>query len=113
VIGAGGIERIVDINLTKDEQAMFDKSVAAVKGLVDACKKIAAGARLTKVGPGEHRPQLFWYVVYRSLYATCIRRRSSDATGETSMNIHEYQAKAVLKEYGAPVAEGVADLLRR
>ncbi|MFN4010687.1 MAG: ADP-forming succinate--CoA ligase subunit beta [Pannonibacter sp.] len=24
------------------------------------------------------------------------------------MNIHEYQAKAVLKEYGAPVAEGVA-----
>ncbi len=28
-------------------------------------------------------------------------------TGET-MNIHEYQAKAVLKEYGAPVAEGVA-----
>jgi succinyl-CoA synthetase beta subunit len=24
------------------------------------------------------------------------------------MNIHEYQAKAVLKEFGAPVAEGVA-----
>jgi malate dehydrogenase len=40
MIGAGGIERIVDINLTKDEQAMFDNSVAAVKGLVDACKGI-------------------------------------------------------------------------
>ena len=40
IIGAGGIERIVDINLTKDEQAMFDNSVAAVKGLVDACKGI-------------------------------------------------------------------------
>ncbi len=26
------------------------------------------------------------------------------------MNIHEYQAKALLKEYGAPVAEGVAIL---
>jgi malate dehydrogenase len=40
VIGAGGIERVVDIKLTKDEQAMFDASVAAVKGLVDACKGI-------------------------------------------------------------------------
>jgi len=40
VIGKGGIERIVDIKLTKDEQAMFDNSVAAVKGLVDACKGI-------------------------------------------------------------------------
>lgn len=40
VIGAGGIERIVDIKMDKTEQAMFDSSVAAVKGLVDACKAI-------------------------------------------------------------------------
>ncbi|MEM8850429.1 MAG: malate dehydrogenase, partial [Pseudomonadota bacterium] len=40
VIGAGGIERIVNISLNKDEQAMFDKSVDAVKGLVEACKGI-------------------------------------------------------------------------
>ena len=40
VIGAGGIERIVNIKLNKDEQAMFDTSVNAVKGLVDACKGI-------------------------------------------------------------------------
>jgi len=40
VIGAGGIERVVDIKLQKDEQAMFDKSVDAVKGLVEACKGI-------------------------------------------------------------------------
>ena len=40
VIGAGGIERIVDIKMTRDEQAMFDKSVDAVKGLVEACKAI-------------------------------------------------------------------------
>ena len=40
VIGAGGIERIVDIKMTADEQAMFDKSVDAVKGLVAACKAI-------------------------------------------------------------------------
>jgi len=39
-IGAGGIEKVVDIKLNKDEQAMFDKSVDAVKGLVEACKGI-------------------------------------------------------------------------
>jgi len=40
VIGAGGIERVIDIKMSKDEQAMFDKSVDAVKGLVKACKEI-------------------------------------------------------------------------
>ena len=40
VIGAGGIERVVGIELSKNEQAMFDKSVDAVKGLVEACKAI-------------------------------------------------------------------------
>jgi len=40
VIGAGGIERVINIQLSKDEQAMFDKSVDAVKGLVAACKAI-------------------------------------------------------------------------
>ena len=40
VIGAGGVERVVDIRLGRDEQAMFDKSVEAVKGLVDACRSI-------------------------------------------------------------------------
>ena len=40
IIGAGGIERIVEIKMDKDEQAMFDKSVDAVKGLVEACKGI-------------------------------------------------------------------------
>ncbi|MEE2860158.1 MAG: malate dehydrogenase [Paracoccus sp. (in: a-proteobacteria)] len=40
VIGAGGVERIIDIKLDRDEQTMFDKSVDAVKGLVEACKGI-------------------------------------------------------------------------
>jgi malate dehydrogenase len=40
VIGAGGVERVIDIKMNKTEQAMFDSSVAAVKGLVDACKGI-------------------------------------------------------------------------
>ncbi len=41
VIGAKGVERIVEIELNGAERAMFDKSVDAVKTLVDACKKIA------------------------------------------------------------------------
>ena len=40
IIGKDGIERIVDITLNADEQAMFDKSVDAVKGLLAACKAI-------------------------------------------------------------------------
>jgi malate dehydrogenase len=40
VIGAGGIERVIDIKMSKEEQVMFDKSVEAVKGLVAACKEI-------------------------------------------------------------------------
>ena len=40
VIGAGGVERIIDITLDRDEKAMLDKSVDAVKGLVEACKGI-------------------------------------------------------------------------
>ena len=40
VIGEGGVERVIAINLDKDEQAMLDKSIDAVKGLVAACKGI-------------------------------------------------------------------------
>ena len=40
VIGAGGVEKVVELKLNAEEQAMFDKSVASVKGLVEACKTI-------------------------------------------------------------------------
>ena len=40
IIGAKGVERVIDISLDKAEQAMLDKSVAAVEGLVAACKGI-------------------------------------------------------------------------
>jgi len=41
VLGADGVERVVEVSLNKSEQSMFDKSVGAVDGLVEACKKIA------------------------------------------------------------------------
>ena len=40
VIGAGGIEKDVEISLDKAEKAMFDKSVDSVQGLIAACKGI-------------------------------------------------------------------------
>jgi malate dehydrogenase len=40
VIGAGGVERIVEVEFSGEEKAMFEKSVASVRGLVDACKGI-------------------------------------------------------------------------
>jgi malate dehydrogenase len=41
VIGAKGVERIVEIELNRVEKAQFNKSVESVRGLVDACRQIA------------------------------------------------------------------------
>jgi malate dehydrogenase len=38
VIGAGGVEKIVEISLNSEQKAMFDKSVNAVKGLCSGIK---------------------------------------------------------------------------
>jgi malate dehydrogenase len=43
VIGAGGVERVVEIDLNKTEKALFDKSVSAVRGLIDEMRKIQRG----------------------------------------------------------------------
>jgi malate dehydrogenase len=40
VIGAGGVERVVEIALDRDEKAAFDKSVGAVRELVEVVKKM-------------------------------------------------------------------------
>ncbi len=41
IIGANGIEKIIEVQFDKDEKAMFDKSVDAVRGLVQALDKAA------------------------------------------------------------------------
>ena len=41
VIGANGVERVVEIALDGEEKAQFEKSVGSVKGLMDACRGIA------------------------------------------------------------------------
>ena len=40
VIGAGGVERVVEISLNREERGMFERSVASVRDLVANCKGI-------------------------------------------------------------------------
>ena len=40
IIGSGGVEKIVELNLSTDEKKNFEKSVDAVKELFNAAKKI-------------------------------------------------------------------------
>ena len=40
VVGANGVERIIEITFDENEKAMFAKSVAAVQSLMEACKAI-------------------------------------------------------------------------
>jgi len=40
LIGENGVEKIVEISLNDDEKAGFDKSVAAVRGLIEAVRVI-------------------------------------------------------------------------
>ena len=41
IIGAGGVERVIEIELDAGEKAQFEKSVGSVKGLMEACQGIA------------------------------------------------------------------------
>ena len=40
IIGSGGVEKIIELELSTDEKINFDKSVAAVRDLYSAAKKI-------------------------------------------------------------------------
>jgi len=45
VIGARGVERVVEIDLDPSERAMFEKSVSAVRGLIEEMRKFRKGDR--------------------------------------------------------------------
>ena len=45
IIGANGVERVVEIDLDRAERAQFDKSVAAVRGLIDVVRKLQRGEK--------------------------------------------------------------------
>jgi malate dehydrogenase len=43
ILGAGGVEKVVQIDLSEQEKADFQKSVSAVKSLVETMNKLMAG----------------------------------------------------------------------
>ena len=45
VIGAGGVEKIVEIELTAEEKAMLDKSAAAVREVIEASQEAVSETR--------------------------------------------------------------------
>ena len=100
VIGAKGVERIVEIELNGAERGMFEKSVR-----VGARAWSTPARRSRRISASEctwTRPATF---------AAFARRTASrqDVSGDR-MNIHEYQAKAVLREFGVPVPRGIPAL---
>jgi malate dehydrogenase len=40
VIGAGGVEKIIELALTAEEKAMLAKSAASVRGVLDVAAKM-------------------------------------------------------------------------
>jgi len=59
VIGAKGVERVVEIKLDRAEKALFTKSVKAVQGLIADIKKLdsaAAPSAPTKKAPAKKAP---------------------------------------------------------
>ncbi|HEX9448365.1 MAG TPA: malate dehydrogenase [Dongiaceae bacterium] len=45
IIGAGGVEKVVEIELNKAEKAEFNKSVEAVRGLIAVVRKLQRGEK--------------------------------------------------------------------
>ena len=89
VIGANGVERIIEIAFDENEKAMFAKSVAAVHGSDGGLQGDQSSPR-------------------RLIFAPSRRSQAGVRFFEvfTAMNIHEYQAKAVLRAFGVPIAGG-------
>ena len=40
VIGAGGVEKVVSVELSAEEKAMLEKSASAVREVIEASKKL-------------------------------------------------------------------------
>ena len=86
VIGEKGVERVVEIDLVGAEKEAFNKSAAAG---ADAGRCLHQDRARTRT------------IIGQSQKALRVWRWGS------GMNIHEYQAKAVLREFGVPTSRGI------
>ena len=57
VIGAKGVEKVVEISMNKSEKKEFDNSVKSVKELIAACKKLdpSLGKKARKAAPKKNK----------------------------------------------------------
>src|SRR5438105_15810233 len=56
-LGRGGVEQIIEITLTPEEQAAFDKSAASVRELVDKLKLKRRRTGAARPGPRRRSPR--------------------------------------------------------
>ena len=92
VIGANGVEKIIEMQFLPEEKKAFDASCDAVKKLIED-----SGARRL-IRPGHRRLS-----ASANLPRLPLHRAGRPAR---AMNIHEYQAKELLRRYGVAVLEG-------
>ena len=88
VIGAKGVERVMELEFNGAEREMFDKSVDRGAHAGRCLPEDRADAGQVTVWAGTAEPPV-------------MGRPLPGADGR--MNIHEYQAKAVLAKFGVPV----------
>ena len=57
MIGAKGVEKVVEISMNKSEKKEFDNSVKSVKELIAACKKLdpSLGKKARKAAPKKNK----------------------------------------------------------
>ena len=53
IIGAKGVERVIEIKLESAEKAEFNKSVRAVRSLIAAIKRLGAAKARKKAAPAR------------------------------------------------------------
>ena len=108
VIGAGGVERIVELDLDDEEKAMLAKSVESVKKSVGPRRDPPVTE--TCSSPGLFAPR------------AGIRIKGRPAGGaeppqgdhqEAPVKIHEYQAKEILRKFGVAVPARATSRPRR
>lgn len=56
VIGAGGVEKVIEVKLNAEEKAAFDKSVEAVRKLKDVADKLQQGVNDNHAGNNKTAP---------------------------------------------------------
>ena len=98
VIGARGVERVVEIKLNPEERKMFNSSVRAVKGLIRAIQKITAKAKKKPAAKKRKAPAK----------KTVTKKRKASTKKAVAKKRKAPAKKTVAKKRKAPAKKAVA-----